>query len=697
MDARTIKHVTEIPIDEIIDEIKTIPIVKTRNKGQYINIPCSFDIETSSFYQNGEKKAIMYLWTFDINGCTCHGRTWDEFYQLLVQLIERLELSDKRYLVIYVHNLGYEFQFMQYLFEWESVFARKARKPMKAVTCGIEFRDSLVLSGYSLSKVAENLHSHKIKKLVGDLDYDLVRHSETPLSKKELQYAYNDVIILEYYIHEEIERNGDITKIPLTQTGYTRRYVKNRCYNRDDSNAYVHFRDLMQSMTIEPEEYISLKRAFMGGFTHANAFNVMRVHNSVDSVDFSSSYPAVMLTEMFPMAKGYHLDNIESERQYQNLCESNCLIFDIEINDLEQINFADSPLSASKCFELDPKNTVYNNGRIVYAAHLITTLTNVDFEYFWKFYNCKKYRIWNVWCYPKSYLPTPFISAMLDLFKDKTELKGILEKEVEYMHSKQLLNSMYGMSVTDIAPDNVKFDNGWTTEKCDIIKEIKAYNNQKQRFLFYPWGVFVTAYARRNLFTGIYNAGSDYIYADTDSVKMINYDQHLDYIEAYNENIIEKTKDAMNFHNIPYEYATPRDKKGQKHYLGVWEHDAKYSQFKTLGAKRYLCLEDGKYKLTVSGVDKKLGAQYIVDHAKEKNANPFDVFNEDLIIPKGKGGRKILTYIDEPIDGEITDYLGNTAHYHEESCVHMEDGEYTFNIAESYATYLAGLEESEET
>ena len=73
------------------------------------------------------------------------------------------------------------------------------------------------------------------------------------------------------------------------------------------------------------------------------------------------------------------------------------------------------------------------------------------------------------------------------------------------------------------------------------------------------------------------------------------------------------------------------------------------------------------------------------------------MFNEELIIPKGKGGRKILTYIDEPIDGDITDYLGNTAHYHEESCVHMEDGEYTFNIAESYAAYLAGLEESEET
>lgn len=54
-------------IDDLLsDEFK---FVKNNKKLEYLNIPISFDIETSSFYNSlGEKQAIMYAWVFGVNG-----------------------------------------------------------------------------------------------------------------------------------------------------------------------------------------------------------------------------------------------------------------------------------------------------------------------------------------------------------------------------------------------------------------------------------------------------------------------------------------------------------------------------------------------------------------------------------------------------------------------------------------------------
>ncbi|MEM1506600.1 hypothetical protein RG959_25010, partial [Domibacillus sp. 8LH] len=71
----------------------------------------------------------------------------------------------------------------------------------------------------------------------------------------------------------------------------------------------------------------------------------------------------------------------------------------------------------------------------------------------------------------------------------------------------------------------------WGFEKVDVNEEIEKYNSSRKRFLYYAWGIWVTAYARRNLWTGILAVGNDYIYSDTDSLKVLNYEKHEPYIE----------------------------------------------------------------------------------------------------------------------------------------------------------------------
>ena len=68
-----------------------------------------------------------------------------------------------------------------------------------------------------------------MEKKVGDLDYTLVRTHLTPMSDTEWGYVEEDVNIVVEYIREQIELYGNITKIPLTNTGRVRNLFERCC------------------------------------------------------------------------------------------------------------------------------------------------------------------------------------------------------------------------------------------------------------------------------------------------------------------------------------------------------------------------------------------------------------------------------------------------------------------------------------
>ena len=204
-------------LTQFLSTINTKDIIKSKDK-IYYNLAMSFDIETSSFYEdkNGviytnddyrklkntvkaEKKAIMYIWQFAIEENVIIGRTWNDFLYFCKKLYDFLNLKE-RYIVVYVHNLSYEFQFICKWFNWIDIFADSERKPIKATTdTHFIFKCSYRLSGYSLEVLANNLKSHNIKKMVGDLDYNLIRNSKTPISKEWYDGKWSDG--LEYLSH----------------------------------------------------------------------------------------------------------------------------------------------------------------------------------------------------------------------------------------------------------------------------------------------------------------------------------------------------------------------------------------------------------------------------------------------------------------------------------------------------------------
>lgn len=675
-------------------------IIKKNSKIEYYNISVSFDIETSSFMYEHEKAACMYVWAMCIDGHYFTGRTWSQFFSFLFDISKVFEISKNRRMIIYVHNLAYETQFIKNYFEIEKVIANEVNKPIMWLTnVGFEFRCSYLLSGYSLGTLADVYLQGRVKKLKGDLDYSLLRHSGTQLTRREYQYLYNDVRIVYEYIIQQIEKNNNsIAKIPYTKTGYVRRYLKENCIGGPPvrgirrSRKHSQYISLMRNMTISSaEEYDQMCRAFQGGFTHTSCFNQGTVFNDVSFYDFTSSYPTMLIAKQYPISRGWLVhfsgNHEEREAEFNNYIQKYCCIFDVEFTEIESSIIYEHYIPQYKCSGITSTD-VCDNGRVVRADCIRTTITNVDFKIIKKCYTWKSMKVKNFRVYNKGYLPKPFIECILTLYNDKTQLKGVECREAEYQSAKENINSLYGACVTALVHDEYEIKDGeWITKQENIEEEIERYNKSYNRCLFYLWGVFCTAYARAALWTGIFEFKTDYIYSDTDSLKVLNAEAHKEYIERYNKSITDEINKCLDFYHFDRELSCPKTIKGVPKPLGVWDYEGSGS-FKAIRAKCYMTYKHNEYVMTVAGLNKTEAVKYM--HEKY-GADLFSAFEDGLYIPKGRTGKMTHTYINERKSGKIIDYLGRPGSFEEMSCVHLEPAEYRMSLTESFIKFLKGV------
>lgn len=247
-----------------------------------------------------------------------------------------------------------------------------------------------------------------------------------------------------------------------------------------------------------------------------------------------------------------------------------------------------------------------------------------------------------------------------------------------------MLNAVYGMTVTDIVKDDINYNenlDSWELEEANINEKINRYNHDKNRFLYYPWGLFVSAYARRNLWDGIINIGEDYVYSDTDSIKLENIEQHYDFIYNYNSMITSKVKAMCETYNLDYQRLAPKNINGEIKPIGIWEVDGTYAHFKTLGAKRYIVEhEDSKeLEITLSGLNKKDGVSYLKQEYGT-NKEVFNNFDDFLYVPAEYTGKLVHYYIEKEQLANVTDYQGNTVAVKSLSGLYLEPTHFTLNL-----------------
>ena len=175
---------------------------RSQNKHEVMNVYCAFDIETSTIWLNPDHSqydvhSFMYVWQFQIEQYTIKGRTWEEYFKWLEVLrlaLDRIKgennLAVPPLLIIWVHNLAYEFTFLSglYPFTDEECFFRDVRKPIycRMFDC-FEYRCSYIQSNLSLAALCKQTGVKQ--KLSGQkYDYNKIRFPWTPLTDFEQDY-----------------------------------------------------------------------------------------------------------------------------------------------------------------------------------------------------------------------------------------------------------------------------------------------------------------------------------------------------------------------------------------------------------------------------------------------------------------------------------------------------------------------------
>lgn len=658
---------------------------KKRNRADIVNddIMC-FDIETSSgflhkdrdtlepylgkskkYYEDCKKFSICYVWQFSINDNVFWGRTLEDFRDFL----QELEYYEPHKKIVYIHNFSFEFQFLINVLQFDYVFARQARKPLFAEWSTYQFRCSYFLTNMSLATWAEQ-KKLSVQKLVGDLNYTILRTPKTKLTDTELAYCFNDVLVMYFGLLQYKEKYGHIIDIPFTQTGEVRKEVIDRM---NVSSEYKYRKRCIKLIPETIEDYALLCDCFMGGYTHSNAVHTNIVLDNVRSKDISSSYPIVMCLEKYPMT--YFEETIPCNDYFNNDNYSYIITFDVEHLSSKRWN---TWLSFSKCAKI--KGYSLDNGRVLKADYVQLSLTNVDYEMFQLCYDFDNLNIIGFRVSSNDYLSPTFVKYILELYGNKTTLKGIKEKEPLYMKSKQYINSMYGMMVTKNITDTIEFEEDrWKKELLDEKNFYTKIASEKKKlsktFGAFQFGVWVTAYARRNLWKGILALDYNVVYCDTDSIKYIDCD--TDFFDRYNNEIEMRENMRADMLCIDRDKFCPRDKNGIPHRLGIFDDDGQYKKFKTLGAKKYCYVDnDGKLHMTVSGVRKSAVSQL---HNIEdfKDGTVFDVEHAQKLI---------MTYVDDmsPIvwnKGQYDEFYSN----------------YQYGICAQPTTYSLGITDDYES
>lgn len=646
-----------------------------KNTRKYLSCVCAFDIETTRV---DEHFSVMYIWQLQVGyDCTIIGRSWREFKIAIERLTK--DLPKDIYIVVYVHNLAFEYQFLRgiYDFKPEEVFAVKSRRPLRADMYGhIELRCSYLHSNMRLETYLEKMGVPD-KKLT--YDYSRQRYPWTPLTDAEIAYCINDVKGLVEAVTVEMLHDGDtLYSIPATSTGYVRRDVKAAMRRLKYG--------VVQEMLPDIDTYNLLREAFRGGDTHANRYWAGQVLYNVHSYDRSSSYPDVQLNQRFPVGPFRAVKPDKNGRIPWETLErlknkrGKALLLRLALWDIELIDDLDGApyLALDKCRSV--KGARLDNGRILSADYLETTLTDIDLDIIVGQYQFKARRVLTLEYARYGYLPEVLKDCIRRYYTDKTELKGNVEQALYYEKSKNKLNSIYGMSAQNPVKQNVIWTGtDWQLDSRPVEELLEESN--KHAFFPYQWGVWTTARAREALRKGINNVtrqGGEFVYCDTDSVK---YMGDVDWTDLNNELRDLSIKND----------AWADDAKGVRHYMGVYESEGTYSRFATRGAKKYLAEKDGKLQATIAGVSKREDNGRVSGGMELAKHGGFKAFLRKEFVFREAGGVE-LSYNDSvrkmiKIDGHRLKLR---------ECVTINESTYALSDTEEYGNLIATAAEIRE-
>lgn len=658
----------------VLQMIDSIGVNRQSMKNAYANCFIMLDTETSKAapnrvwtktYKSGKTEQItdpvqnyIVAWSIAIrafhhNITTLYGAKPSECIDCLQRIRDSINAPD---LYVFVHNLNYDETFLRkFLFKAFGVPVMQLNtKPHYPISIrfgnGLILRDTLILSQRRLEKWAADLGVEH-QKAVGKWDYEAIRCQGDTFTADNLQYIECDVLAGVECLNATADHlHKRVGSLPLTATGVPREQLRRRALPLNAHELYL-------SMVPSFDEQGNLESTYHGGFTHGNRFIIADLINRqyiesigydfdfIIALDFTSSYPFHMLACKYPMEKFCEMDDMQPD-QILEASEEYAFYFEFIGKGirLKDYRFPMPALQFSKCVK--SVNAGIDNGRIIDADLVCIWLTEQDLIVIDKYYTWDTAECINVHAAHKEYLPDWFRNYVFECFENKCMLKN--GDPVAYSISKSIANCLYGMCVQKPCKPDIQEDyatgNYIVNEEEDLHEKYEQHIQKKSSILPYQWGVWCTAYAFRSLFqlgecVKPADQGGIWLYSDTDSCYAHAWDWHK--VEYFNENRKQMLLAAGYSAVIA---------NGKEYWLGTASIDGKYTEFKTMGSKRYAVrdAETGKLKITVAGVPKH-GAVCLDDDI----AN----FRPGLIFDGKTTGKLTHTYV--YADDIFTDENGN--------------------------------------
>ena len=605
------------------------------------------DTETS---HDSNERGWVYQWAAKLSGLYVYGRKPSEIIDFMTKVAEHYGLGAQKKIILYIHNASYDLQYLKlFLRQYDPTAEFLAIDSHSIIQCdvlGFKIICSYKLTNLSLAVLAEK-YAETYDKAVGEIDYSLVRYQDQELTASDWFYMFSDVAAQDDGIKGYLKMQGYryAFKAPITSTGF----VRANC--RKASKADEDWRQEFQDSRLDLEQYNLCRQAFMGGVCIASFkySNTTLRGDNLRHKDFCSSYPARQILDYMPVGKPNWYGDVESVDELEELCNEYCCVFVLTLDNVHIKKGVTAPcIPSSKCIHLE--NELKLNGKVVSADTLTIIVCELDYKWIKRQYDYDEaIGVDKMLIFERGEAPEWLKKEVFTYFKYKCTLA---DSDILRVKSKNMLNSIYGMTATAILREIFKMSDDYiiTPEKksdddkrAALNKYYKSYNN----FMPYQLAIWTTAHARDALYTMIEAAGYDnFLYCDTDSVFYIETPENKKRMEKYQSQCRQRAINGGGF-------------VGDK-FLGEPTDEPPLRAFRAIHSKCYAMEEwnkkTGQFELNVviagipKGATKWINGEPVFKTNAEELGS-IDNLKDDFVF-KHCGGTRCV-YVERPISVEI--------------------------------------------
>lgn len=486
----------------------------------------------------------VYQWAAKLGGLYVYGRKPSEIIEFMQIVAEHYGLNAEKKIMLVIHNASYDLQYLKlFLRQYDPTADFLAIDSHSIIQCdvlGFRIICSYKLTNMSLAALSEN-YAETYDKAVGEIDYNIVRFQDSELTASDWFYMFSDVASQDDGIKGYLKMQGYkyLFRAPITSTGFVRANCRKAAKNADG------WREEFLEGRLNLEQYNLCRQCFMGGVCIASFMysgTTIRGDN-IRHKDFCSSYPARQMLDYFPTGAPNWYGDIESEEELDDVCGEYCCVFILTLDNVHIKKGVSAPcIPSSKC--IHKENELKLNGKIVSADTLTMVCCELDYKWIKRQYIYDAIAVDKMLIFDRGQMPEWLKYEVFEYFKYKSTLKNAEDtaSQLLYAKSKNMLNSVYGMTATAIIREVFKMDDDWILHKKEqsedddenaLNKYYRSYNN----FMPYQYAIWTTAHARDALYTMIEMTGDNdgvddyenevfdltdvyknFLYCDTDSV-----------------------------------------------------------------------------------------------------------------------------------------------------------------------------------